>query len=145
MWIKSEHLLIHVMEHCYNRCIRATLAAGSHTVKYCWIMQEQAILWIIKTLIEFCMSIFLPRRMTDSLPSETSSFWQLLKADFQSVTEVAVQDRKAYVLVTEVMMNCHYKICRRRSNWKKTNPKAQKTTQVSVLNIRFGACFSFHM
>jgi len=57
-------------------------------------MQEQAILWIIKTLIEFCISIFLPRRMTDSLSSETSSFWQLLKADFQSVTKVAVQDKK---------------------------------------------------
>lgn len=32
-----------MLEHCYNRCIRATLAAGGHLVKYCWIMQEQAI------------------------------------------------------------------------------------------------------
>lgn len=43
---------------------------------------------------EFCTSILLPGRMTDSLSSETSGFWQLLKADFQSVTKVAFKIEK---------------------------------------------------
>lgn len=134
MRIKPEHLLICMMEHSYNSCIRATLAAGGHLVKYCWIMQEQAILWIIKTLIEFCISILLPGRMTDSLASETWSFWQLLKIRFLPVTKVAIQDRKVYVLVTEMVINCHQKSVggqvigkKPKKTKQQTKPKAKKT------------------
>lgn len=134
MRIKPEHLLIYMMEHSYNSCIRPTLAAGGHLVKYCWIMQEQAILWIIKTLIEFCISILLPGRMTDSLASETWSFWQLLKIRFLPVTKVAIQYRKVYVLVTEMVINCHQKSVggqvigkKPKKNKQQTKPKAKKT------------------
>lgn len=143
MRIKPEHLLICMMEHSYNSCIRATLAAGGHLVKYCWIMQEQAILWIIKTLIEFCISILLPGRMTDSLASEAWSFWQLLKIRFLPVIKVAIQDRKVYVLVTEMVINCYQKSVGGQVIGKKTQ-KNQTTNQTksqknlaSVLNMRF--------